>query len=66
MDINGLTFADNARPLFKKNEQLKDASAAIDAQIEENNNHKTRDKATSRYIANRLGKMKDQIQQQYQ
>lgn len=66
MDINGLTFADNARPLFKKNEQLKDASAAIDAQIEENNNHKTRDKATSRYIANKLGKMKDQIQQQYQ
>lgn len=66
LDINGRTFADNARPLFKMNEQLKDASRAIDAQLEQNDSHKTRDKVTRQYIANKLNSMKQQIQDKYQ
>lgn len=65
LDVNGMTFADNARPLFKQNEQLKDADRAIDMQIEQNNNHKNRDKATTKFIDNKLNKMKEQISMQY-
>lgn len=54
MDINGLSFADNARPLFKANEQLKDAAAAVDIELQENEAHKTRNEATKRYMENRL------------
>ena len=54
MDINGLSFADNARPLFKANEQLKDAAAAVDMELQENEAHKTRNEATKRYMENRL------------
>lgn len=65
-DINGLSFADNARPLFKQNEQLKDVSAAIDMKLDENENHKTRDKATKQFIEKRLNQKKEQVQQKYQ
>lgn len=65
-DINGLSFADNARPLFKANEQLKDAAAAVDMELQENEAHKTRNEATKRYMENRLNQKKEQIQQQYQ
>lgn len=65
-DINGLSFADNARPLFKQNEQLKDVSAAIDMKLDENENHKTRDKATKQFIERRLNQKKEQVQQKYQ
>lgn len=66
LDINGLSFADNARPLFKQNEQLKDVSAAIDMKLDENENHKTRDKATKQFIEKRLNQKKEQVQQKYQ
>ena len=66
LDINGLSFADNARPLFKHNEQLKDVSAAIDMKLDENENHKTRDKATKQFIEKRLNQKKEQVQQKYQ
>ena len=59
LDINGLSFADNARPLFKQNEQLKDMSAAIDMKLDENENHKTRDKATKQFIEKRLNQKKE-------
>lgn len=62
MDINGRTFADNARPFFKENEQLKDASRAIAIQREQNDSHKTRNKATHDYIANKLDKMQQKIE----
>ena len=62
LDINGRTFADNARPLFKENEQLKDADRAIDIQLEQNDSHKTRNKATRQYIANKLNGMKQRIE----
>ena len=65
-DVNGLSFADNARPLFKQNEQLKDVSAAIDMKLDENENHKTRDKATKQFIEKRLNQKKEQVQQKYQ
>lgn len=65
-DINGLSFADNARPLFKQNEQLKDVSAAIDMKLDENENHKTRDKATKQFVEKRLNQKKEQVQQKYQ
>lgn len=65
-DVNGLSFADNARPLFKQNEQLKDAARAIDIQLELNDSHKTRNQATKRYMENRLNQKMSQIQQQYQ
>lgn len=66
LDVNGLSFADNARPLFKQNEQLKDVSAAIDMKLDENENHKTRDKATKQFIEKRLNQKKEQVQQKYQ
>lgn len=65
-DVNGLSFADNARPLFKQNEQLKDAARAIDIQLELNDSHKTRNQATKRYMEDRLNQKMSQIQQKYQ
>lgn len=65
-DIDGITFADKARPFFKANEMIKIASQNIDEELQKNENHKTRDDATKKYMEKRLKQKQQEYQQQYQ
>lgn len=65
LDPNGPTHADAARPLFKQNDQFKDMFAEIDAELEQNENHKTRDKATKQFMENKMKQKQKLIQQAY-
>ena len=65
-DIDGIAFADKARPFFKANEMIKIASQNIDKELQKNENHKTRDDATKKYTEKRLKQKQQEYQQQYQ
>lgn len=65
-DIDGIAFADKARPFFKANEMIKIASQNIDEELQKNENHKTRDDATKKYMEKRLKQKQQEYQQQYQ
>ena len=65
-DIDGITFADKARPFFKANEMIKIASQNIDEELQKNENHKTRDDVTKKYMEKRLKQKQQEYQQQYQ
>lgn len=65
-DIDGIAFADKARPFFKANEMIKIASQDIDEELQKNENHKTRDDATKKYMEKRLKQKQQEYQQQYQ
>lgn len=65
LDPDGPTHADAARPLFKQNDQFKDMFAEIDAELEQNENHKTRDKATKQFMENKMKQKQKLIQQAY-
>lgn len=65
-DIDGVAFADKARPFFKANEMIKIASQNIDEELQKNENHKTRDDATKKYMEKRLKQKQQEYQQQYQ
>ena len=64
-DIDGIAFADKARPFFKANEMIKIASQNIDEELQKNENHKTRDDATKKYMEKRLKQKQQEYQQQY-
>lgn len=65
-DIDGIAFADKARPFFKANEMIKIASQNIDEELQKNENHKTRDDSTKKYMEKRLKQKQQEYQQQYQ
>lgn len=64
-DIDGIAFADKARPFFKANEMIKIASQNIDEELQKNENHKTRDDTTKKYMEKRLKQKQQEYQQQY-
>ena len=65
-DLDGIMFADKARPLFKQNEQIKQQMADVEAQIEENDMHKKRNESTKRFVNKRLQQKAEHLRSMYQ